>query len=395
MRILMVTTKRYPPQFYGGAEMSTHSMCMELQRAGHEVAVLAQLAPRGALTWKNRLQHLLKPAMGFPADHGLGYPVHRGWLPAQGVEEMLQAFAPDMVFAQSGEVVAVAEAFARHGLPVFVFLRHAHYHALGGVPRKAPAFTYFANSRYCAERYQTDFGLDCHLLTPVVLAERYRTTTDRSRVVYVNPSPMKGVDLVLALAARRPDIPFDIVESWTLPEQTLRSARARAAALPNVRWLKPRDDMRQVYGHARLLLAPSGVGHPEWIEAWGRVATEAQYSGIPVLASNSGGLPEAVGPGGLVVDLNASEDEWLLALGRLWDDRAFYEQCSQAALLHAARPEIDPGLQMQGFGKLLAQALARHQRSSRLRAVAGGAAAAEASGSAAHAAPVVRLKRTA
>src|SRR3546814_9881685 len=43
-------------------------------------------------------------------------------------------------------------------------------------------------------------------------------------------------------------------------------------------------DMREVYRRTHTLLVPS-----QWEEAWGRVATEAQFSGIPVLASDRGG----------------------------------------------------------------------------------------------------------
>ncbi len=54
-------------------------------------------------------------------------------------------------------------------------------------------------------------------------------------------------------------------------------------------------DTRSVYAATRVLLVPS-----QWkAETWGRVASEAQFSGIPVLASDVGGSPEAVAPGGV------------------------------------------------------------------------------------------------
>ena len=95
--------------------------------------------------------------------------------------------------------------------------------------------------------------------------------------------------------------------------------------------------MRAVYRRARLLLAPS-----PWEEAWCRVVTEAQFSGIPALASDRGGLPESVGPGGLLVPADAPHDAWLTALGRMWDDPDQLDALSAAARRHAARPEIRP-----------------------------------------------------
>jgi glycosyltransferase involved in cell wall biosynthesis len=95
--------------------------------------------------------------------------------------------------------------------------------------------------------------------------------------------------------------------------------------------------MRGVYAGTRIMLVPS-----EWEETWGRVVTEAQVSGIPVLATNYAALPESVGPGGLLVAHDAPLDEWVRALRALWDDQALYENLSQRALEHAARPEAQP-----------------------------------------------------
>lgn len=354
MRILMVTSKRYLPQFYGGAEVSIHSMCHVLKQMGHEVAVLAELMPGNALAWQNRLKHLLGGRRkNFPADHALGYPVFRGWKPTDAVSEVKARWKPDVVFAQSGRVIAMAEAFEAQQLPVCVFLRHAHYDHLGGLPRTKAGRVFIANSQDTARRYAADFGLQCYVHSPTIVANLCKTETDRSRVVFVNPIPEKGVDVVLQLANTRPDIGFDIVESWAVPEWKVAPAKQLAASLPNVRWLKPRLDMRSIYQHARLVIMPSGVGCDSWTEAWGRVASEAQVSGIPVLASNSGGLPEAVGEGGVVVSCDAPFADWQNAFGRLVDDADFYQQCSEAARKHAAREAISPVPQMQQILDLL------------------------------------------
>jgi glycosyltransferase involved in cell wall biosynthesis len=111
--------------------------------------------------------------------------------------------------------------------------------------------------------------------------------------------------------------------------------RARAAG--NITLYPPTNDMRPHYARARLVLAPS-----QWEEAWGRVATEAHINGIPVLASDQGGLREAVGPGGLLVPLSASIEQWKDAFSRLWDDQDTHTHVSKAALAYSRRPEIQP-----------------------------------------------------
>ena len=74
------------------------------------------------------------------------------------------------------------------------------------------------------------------------------------------------------------------------------------------------------------------------------VAAEAMLNDIPVLASNRGALPDTIGSGGFLFDIPAcytpetrevpTAEEvapWVETIIRLWDDAAYYEQCSLAA----------------------------------------------------------------
>jgi glycosyltransferase involved in cell wall biosynthesis len=72
------------------------------------------------------------------------------------------------------------------------------------------------------------------------------------------------------------------------------------------------------------------------------VATEAQFSGIPVIATNDGGLPESVGDGGILVERNANIVEWHNALRELWDDKEKYRMYSNRARIWSQRKEINP-----------------------------------------------------
>ena len=49
-----------------------------------------------------------------------------------------------------------------------------------------------------------------------------------------------------------------------------------------------------------MLVIPS-LTRPNWKEQFGRVITEAMSSGVPVIGSNSGAIPDIIGEAGLVV----------------------------------------------------------------------------------------------
>ena len=112
--------------------------------------------------------------------------------------------------------------------------------------------------------------------------------------------------------------------------------------------------MKTVYGRTRILLAPS-----KWEEAWGRVASEAHCSGIPVLGSTRGGLPEAVGEGGLTLDYETPADEWARELKRMWSDEPYYARLSADALRFSQRPEMQLGRQFSIFLDVLNKAVER------------------------------------
>ena len=69
------------------------------------------------------------------------------------------------------------------------------------------------------------------------------------------------------------------------------------------------------------MLAVPSLETPAWIEQFGRVAVEAMASGVPVVASDSGSLPEVLADAGVLVPPG---DAAALAgaLERLRDDRS-------------------------------------------------------------------------
>ena len=145
-------------------------------------------------------------------------------------------------------------------------------------------------------------------LPPIVDLDHHRVDTTRRVTLFVNPVPEKGLETALGLARARPDIPFAFARVRSSRPSRRRRLQQAAAELPNVEIREAVDDSRRLYGDARLVLAPSRCS-----EAWGRVISEAQASGIPAVASRSGGLPEAVGDGGMLVSSDAGLESWVIS----------------------------------------------------------------------------------
>jgi glycosyltransferase involved in cell wall biosynthesis len=338
MKVLFVSSNLYFPDLLSGTETSTHETCRHLPSRGVQPFVLAALKPRGMRTTLLRVRrHLLREE--FPADRGPGYPVFRVWQPHLALGAVARKIGADAIVIMKNNR-ALVEAAASTGLPCFMHLHDVQFVDL----RDFHGLTYIANSQFTASRLKHLYGLDSVVMPPWVNRDHYRTQSTREWVLFVNPDRNKGVDVVFDLARARPDIPFVMLESWPLQPDARARYLARMRDCPNLCLKNAVLDMRTIYRRTRILLVPSLLE-----EAWGRVATEAHTSGIPVIASNRGGLPEAVGPGGILVDPAEGLPAWQAALSRLWDSAEDYQRYSASSLAHSLREEIAPDHMLDRF----------------------------------------------
>ncbi len=352
MKILFCSGHPFQPQMFGGMQSSTNTLARHLIERGHDVALVCGLSAHGIIAWRDRviMKFFRKPAA---RDNRLGYPVWRSWIPAQAIGYVAGRFKPDLVVIAPPNAVPGGLVIKAMGIPVLMWLldvemdKHgADFIQLGSVPG-------VSNSSYTSKKYYEIFGLETVVIHPLMDRDNYLTETVRKNVTFINPHLHKGLDIVLAVAAACSEIPFAIYESWTLSAEERAGLHSQLAALPNVALFPSTNDMRSVYRKTRILLAPS-----RWNEAYGRVISEAQFNGIPAVASNRGGLPETVGPGGVILDPDGPIEAWVSEIKRLWHDEDYYAQMSRAALSYAARPAIDLDKQLVCWEETLAAAIA-------------------------------------
>ncbi|WP_435169058.1 glycosyltransferase [Falsirhodobacter sp. 1013] len=350
MRILIGSAHPYLPQLLGGAQSSTHELALAFRQRGHDVCVVSGLAGHGWFGFRRRVELKLRRRR-WVRDEQLGYPVCRAWFASDVVADVARDFRADVAMFQSGFPVQMARAMAGTDIPSVIYLHNVETDDLGGRLSELNGIAFIANSRFTAESFRRSDGISADVIYPMVEADRYRTSSSRKNVTFINPHPHKGVDIALKVAEACPDIPFVFVKAWTLSPKDEDSLEQHAARLSNLSIRPPTRDMQSVYGKARILLAPS-----RWEEAFGRVAAEAHLSGIPVVGSDRGGLPEAIGPGGSVHSLDAPMEEWVEAVRALWSDEAHYQAVSAAALQYSQRDDMRPERQIDRIVKILATA---------------------------------------
>ncbi len=310
-----------------GASMAVLEMLRQLVANGYEVAILGATifdhergnqrlkaqwdtvqAKRGQLIIINdesSLQHRLLVTANTQRS-AMTSKEENSWFGLY--QAALDQFKPDVVFYYGGQTLDLLipnEAQAR-GIAAVAYLANGNY---SGTRWCRDLDMIITDSQATADKYAALLPLRPvpvgTFINPLpVLA----TEHTRKHLLFINPCPQKGVAIVIQLALllekRRPDIIFEIVESRGSWQQMLQTVSAALGTpreqLDNVVVTANTNDMRPLYGRARVLLAPS-VG---W-ESGARVIAEAMLNGIPAIVTDLGGSPEMMRNGGVKLNLPA------------------------------------------------------------------------------------------
>ena len=313
--ILFISDKAYP-QTLGGAEISMHLLLERLREHGFET--------------ETRLWH----------KHA-----------KRRVGEIIRRADPDWVFTQLRVAPDVVREAKRQGRRAAVFVRSLAGHVCGyrehgrhvciETGERAEPLTcslrcmrrrtnieaqramfrtadlVVCNSDYVRRVIERVFGRrDLLVQHPLVREPRGAGLRRRRYLTMIRPSPGKGQAVFERLVQLLPDREFLVVGGGE-PDVALGHA-AHLPAAPN---------MGEVYRATRILLQPAA--NPE---AFGRTVAEAAAFGVPSVVSNQGGLPEALGPGGIAVDDFENAEAWVAAIEAVERDVDAY---AAKALEHA------------------------------------------------------------
>lgn len=345
MRILFASERPPYPFFLGGAARCAHRLMLSLVQDHGTRIVAVGSADYDITPWtippatEHETLGVLGVSGGTQAPElDCGYPVRViSRFGDGGMEEALRHHAPDVVWAQLDGARQVLEQARAFGAATLLYVHDAEDPPAQLRATAALADHLVCSSAFLAGKVQRVLGRRPHVIHPA--SDWYFGTAadPRGLISMINPHPVKGLNTFLQIAARLPQQRFLLVESWRLDDATWAQLQQRLTELPNVTLSRRVADMRTIYAQTRLLLVPS-----VWEEGFGMVAVEAQSCGIPVIASARGGLPEAVGDGGVLIRDHLDVEQWLAAIDTVLGSDRSWQAASRRALTRAGARELSP-----------------------------------------------------
>lgn len=240
---------------------------------------------------------------------------------APALRGVVRAVRPDVVHAHFGPNAAAAGLAVRddptpviadfHGFDVTVVPRREGW---SGYRRLLAGQTLVVNSPFSARQIRQGMGVEPHRVpygasADFVAPERPDAWSRPLRLLFVGRLvPQKGVDVaitaVAALVDRRPEIDPRLTIVGAGPcEADLRRRADELGLASRVDFVGARShpDVVAAMRSHEMLLVPSREADDGWAEGFGKVAAEGMSSGMAVIASRSGGLPDTLGDDGSLV----------------------------------------------------------------------------------------------
>jgi glycosyltransferase involved in cell wall biosynthesis len=310
----------YPPQHNCGAEYMIHQVNKYLISQGHEVRVLL----RQANHYRIKSVYVYEGVDVFPPD--------------QNIIEILYNWA-NVVFTHldyTPQSVQMGRMFKR---PVVHFIHN--YSVYDSIKNADRAQHIVYNSHAAKEILKYDHN--SIVVHPPVSWKHYDTNKDTEQnefITLINIDGNKGGAILRKIAERMPHKKFlGVKGSYSEPATEGQHTKQP----PNVEIWDNTPFIMRAYERTRILIMPSKF------ESWGRTATEAMCSGIPVLCTATPGLLENCDKAGTYIERD-DIDGWVNAIEKL-DDKKEYKKASKIA--KARSRELDPEKELAEFEKWL------------------------------------------
>jgi len=308
---ILAHVRFYPPHSNCGSDRYLHTVLKFLKSRGHDVKVMLGEGAKGCPYVYDGIEVVAKPLFGVP-------------------------------YIQNSDVVITHLDFTADccnmvkNKPI-VWLMHNTFNQ-ATVRRCADRVIVVYNSE--AAKKEIEYPNRSFVLPVPVDIDWYNVERENADcITLINLNEMKGGDLFWKLAEELPEYRFLGVKGSYGEQWVNRS-------LPNVEIMDNTDDIREVYKRTRILIMPSSY------ESWGRTATEAAASGIPVICTDTFGLRENMGDAAIYCRKTVI-NEWVMAIKKL-SSKKEYDKYSK--LVKAQAEKNRPTKKLEEFEEMLHKA---------------------------------------
>jgi glycosyltransferase involved in cell wall biosynthesis len=360
-RILFCDENFFPvtPRSRGG-QVSLHNLLMQLAKSYEVHAVFCGDSDK-EFKYHRIFLHQLKCKFPTKPFWVSSYLLYEFW--KKNISRILDAIQPQLVITQYTAAPAVVDACLKRGIKVVYFIHD--FSELKQIPiskkitlkditqlpfvvssvlrtKKAlrQAWKIVVVSKFMKKVVKEFCNRRAEIVYPFLDFANVKIKKKNPKyITFISPDEFKGVDLFAELAKRNPNFKFLVVGKGS------STGIKKIKALRNVSYLGFIKNLKRVFAKTRILLVPS-----IYYEGFGMTVVEAAINGIPSIASDRGGLPEAVGDGGMLVGVNDVKG-WQKALEKLYFEKKFYAMLSKKAIEHAQL--FDSKKQIEKFKKVV------------------------------------------
>jgi glycosyltransferase involved in cell wall biosynthesis len=308
MRILLASSASHnPPR--GGSTRSNLAWLDVLASHGHTCSIVAGALIAGTAEKAAEIRRETEDQEAgsrLHEIHAWSDPVKRAIV----LKDQIRDFQPDWVLVSSEDTGQALLRAAHEAAPGHVvYLAHTpQFYPFGpeswspdreGAELVANSAAFIAIGHHTAAYIGAHLGRRAEVIHPPIYGPGpFPQFGSGAWITMINPCTVKGISIFLRLAEQLPQHFFAALPGWG----TTTADRRALAAHSNVTLLRNCKQIDDILQNTRVLLVPS-----LWFEGFGLIVVEAMLRGIPVVASDAGGLAEAKLGTGFVIPVRPIE----------------------------------------------------------------------------------------
>jgi glycosyltransferase involved in cell wall biosynthesis len=234
------------------------------------------------------------------------------------LSHICQQLRPKLVMTQldcAQEVISICKEFK---VPVILWVVDVDNENEALLSREPLADAVIFDSQFLKTRYEKLCRIRNFVVHPILDFSGLAPQAKSGECIsMVNPITEKGGEIFFEIARRMKNVNFLVLEGWKNVKHENHPS--------NITVLGRASKIEELYKRTKILLVPSIIE-----DAFPTVIPLAQACGIPVVGSNLGGIPEAIGENGLIVEDPYNIESWVKAINRLLLNPDLYKSISEA-----------------------------------------------------------------